>query len=161
MTPKQARASATIDCPQKSGAFTLYPATFGLLEWLQSKRKNPLLTGKGDVEMYHVGELCFAFTRPSRDIVAIPSYKLSEMISDFTIGLSPADFKIIERHAGQELLKFQQTAVIPKKKQEQKSAKGARKPSHAQRPSRSTSSGNATSAGKKLSTKFPRPSAIN
>ena len=161
MTPKKARTESTIDRPQKSGGFTLYPATFGLLEWLQSKRKNPVITGKGDPEMIHLAELCFAFTRPAREIASIPPPKLRELVDEFSIDLSTTDFVRIQKHAGSELMKFQQTAVVPKKKPEPKVVKEARKPSHAQPRSRSTSSGNATSTGKKPYSKFPRPSVIN
>ena len=115
MTTKTAQHRSTIDTPKASGGYTLHPATFGLLEWLQSKRKNPLVVG-GHAELRHAGELCFAFTLPSAEICKIPDAKLSSMVSDFMHGMSPAEFVRIQKHAETELLKFQQTAVVPKKK---------------------------------------------
>jgi hypothetical protein len=115
MTTKKAQRQSTIDAPKESGNHTLHPATFGLLEWLQGKRKNPLLVG-GNADLKHAGELCFAFTLPSAQVCAIPDAKLSGRISDFMHGLSPQEFHRIQRHAENELLKFQKTAVSPKKK---------------------------------------------
>lgn len=115
MTTKTAKQLATIDAPKASGNYTLHPATFGLLEWLQSKRKNPLVVG-GAAELKHAGELCFSFTMPSAEICKIPDAKLAGMISDFMHGMSPQEFNRIQKHAETELLKFQQTAVMPKKK---------------------------------------------
>jgi hypothetical protein len=114
MTTKQAKAEATIDCPKTNGKLTLHPATFGLLEWLQTKRKNPVICG-GTVEMKHAIELCFAFTKPSVVITAIPDAKVAEQVKAFTHSLTPELYKTIEAHAQKELLKFQRTAVAPKK----------------------------------------------
>ncbi|MEY3896436.1 MAG: hypothetical protein RLZZ214_1956 [Verrucomicrobiota bacterium] len=115
MTPKKAQHQSVIDAPKQSGNHTLHPATFGLLEWLQGKRKNPLLVG-GTAELKHAGELCFAFTLPSAEVCAIPDAKLSGRIQDFMHSLTPAEFHRIQKHAEGELLKFQKTAVVPKKK---------------------------------------------
>jgi hypothetical protein len=105
---------AVLDAPTKQGNRTLYPATFGLLEWLQTKRKNPLLTG-GKAELKHALELCLAFTMPSADVAKIPNDKIAGMVDDFAHGLTPTEFHRIQKHAETELLKFQETAVGPKK----------------------------------------------
>lgn len=114
LTPTQARRDAVLTAPDNSGKFTLHPATFGLLEWLQGKRKNPLITG-GTPELKHALELCLAFTMPSAELCAIPEAKLGEMITAFSHQLTPAEFQRIQKHAEAELLKFQLTAVVPKK----------------------------------------------
>jgi hypothetical protein len=115
MTTKKAQHQSILDAPKEAGAHKLHPATFGLLEWLQSKRKNPLLVG-GNAELKHAGELCFAFTLPSAEVCAIPDAKLSQRVSEFMHGLSSQEFHRIQKHAENELLKFQKTAVVPKKK---------------------------------------------
>lgn len=114
MTIKQAQHAASIDAPKESNGYTLHPATFGLLEWLQSKRKNPLLCG-GNVDLKHVAELCFAFTIPSIEICRLSDAKLTERIEAFSHTLSPADFTRIQKHAQTELEKFNKTSVVPKK----------------------------------------------
>jgi len=115
MTASAAKKQATIDTPKESGEYILYPATFGLLEWLQSARKNPVLTG-GNVELKHIGELCFAFTLPSLEVCSMASSKLAAEVKRFMHGMTPADFIKIQKHAEIELLKFEKTAVTPKKK---------------------------------------------
>jgi hypothetical protein len=114
MTTKKAQHQSVIDGPKEVGNHKLHPATFGLLEWLQGKRKNPLLVG-GEAELKHAGELCFAFTLPSIEVCAIPDAKLSSRIQEFMHGLTPPEFHRIQKHAETELLKFQETAVGPKK----------------------------------------------
>jgi hypothetical protein len=116
MTTKQAQREAVIDAPKQGDKLTLYPATFGLLEWLQSKRKNPLICG-GKVELKHVAEVCYAFTMPSLEVVRIPDAKLKARIDEFMHTVTPASFHEMEKHAERELLKFQKTSVSPKKSQ--------------------------------------------
>jgi len=115
MTAQAAKKQAAIDTPKESGGYTLHPATFGLLEWLQSARKNPLLTG-GNAELKHVGELCFAFTLPSLEICSMAPAKLAAEVKNFMHKMTPSDFIRIQKHAETELLKFEKTAVVPKKK---------------------------------------------
>lgn len=115
MTTKKAQHQSTIDGPKTSGRFTLYPVTFGLLEWLQSIRKNPLIVG-GKAEVKHAVELCYAFTRPAAEICRIQNAKMTKIVSDFSNELTPAEFQRIQKHAQDELLKFADTAVTPKKK---------------------------------------------
>jgi hypothetical protein len=57
MKTKTAQRQSSIDGPKQSGKFTLYPVTFGLLEWLQTTRKNPLIVG-GKAEIKHAVEMC-------------------------------------------------------------------------------------------------------
>jgi hypothetical protein len=122
MKTSTAQRLATIDTPKASGNHTLHPGTFGLLEWIQGKRKNPLVIG-GKAELKHAGELCFAFTRPSAEICQIPDAKLSALVQEFMHGLTAPEFHRIQKHAETELLKFQKVAVIPKKKPMQKRMK--------------------------------------
>lgn len=114
MTPTEARRTAALSAPDDSGEFTLYPATFGLLEWLQGKRKNPLLNG-GDVELKHALEMAFSFTVPSAELCGIPDSRINSEINDFSHHLTPGEFQRIQKHAEKELLKFQLTSVVPKK----------------------------------------------
>lgn len=116
MKTKQAQQEATIDAPRTKGNLTLYPATFGLLEWLQNKRKSPLVCG-GKIELKHVMELCFAFTRPSAVLAAMTDARLTEALKAFSHSVTPDIFRSIEVHAERELLKFQKTAVVPKKRE--------------------------------------------
>lgn len=109
-----ARRSAVLSSPDSSGKHTLHPATFGLLEWLQSKRKNPLICG-GKAELIHAIELCLSFTIPSAELCKIPPARITAMVEDFSHGLTPTEFQRIQKHAETELLKFQLTAVAPKK----------------------------------------------
>jgi hypothetical protein len=126
MTSNTAKKQASIDTPKEAGGYTLHPATFGLLEWLQSARKNPLVTG-GDADLKHVGELCFAFTLPSLEVCRIPPAKLGARVEEFMHAMTPADFLTIQKHAETELLKFEKTAVVPKKKPARKRVKVKRK----------------------------------
>ena len=112
----ESKRAAVLDAPRPAGKRILYPATFGLLEWLQSKRKNPLLNG-GKAELKHALELCLAFTLPSADLAKIPNDKIGALVDDFAHGLTPDEFHRIQKHAETELLKFQETAVGPKKPQ--------------------------------------------
>lgn len=115
MTTKKAQHQSTIDGPKASGRFTLYPVTFGLLEWLQTTRKNPLLVG-GKPTIRNAVELCYAFTKPAAEVCRIPSAKLNSLVTDFQNQLTPEEFRRIQKHAETELLKFSETAVVPKKK---------------------------------------------
>lgn len=115
MTPKKAQHQSVIDGPRESGKFTLYPVTFGLLEWLQSTRKNPLIVG-GEAEVKHAVELCYAFTRPAAEICRVQNAKVAKLVSDFSNELTPAEFHRIQKHAQDELMKFGQTSAVPKKK---------------------------------------------
>jgi hypothetical protein len=126
MKSDTAKKQAAIDTPKEVSGYTLHPATFGLLEWLQSERKNPLVTG-GTASLRHVGELCFAFTLPSLEVCRIPTAKLSQKVDEFMHRMTPADFLLIQKHAETELLKFEKTAVVPKKKPAHKRLKVARK----------------------------------
>jgi hypothetical protein len=126
MTTEQAKRQAAIDAPKEIGGYTLYPATFGLLEWLQSARKNPVLTG-GHTELKHIGELCFAFTLPSLEVCRLAPAKLATEVEKFMHGMTPSDFLIIQKHAETELLKFEKTTVVPKKKPTHKRVKVAKK----------------------------------
>lgn len=114
MTPDDARRSAVLSAPDKTGKFPLFPATFGLLEWLQSKRKNPLICG-GKAELKHALEMCLSFTMPSAELCKIPAAKIDAMAEEFAHVLTPQEFQRIQKHAESELLKFQMTAVTPKK----------------------------------------------
>jgi hypothetical protein len=113
-TTKEQQRLATISTPQNHGAFTLHPATFGLIEWLQSARKNPVICG-GDVELYHVGEICFAFTRPSAEVTAIPDKQVQSKVREFLNDLAPEPFLSIQNHAEKEIKRFFQTSLVPKK----------------------------------------------
>jgi len=108
------KRQAVLSAPDRSGKHTLYPVTFGVLEWLQDKRKNPLVTG-GKSELKHVLELCLAFTIPSADLTAIPLNKIDGMVEAFKHELTPDEFHRIQNHAQSELVKFSNTAVTPKK----------------------------------------------
>lgn len=112
---KKAQHQSTIDGPKTSGRFTLYPVTFGLLEWMQTTRKNPLIVG-GKAEVKHAVELCYAFTRPAAEICRIQNAKMAKIVSDFANDLTPTEFERIQKHAESELLKFGATSVVPKKK---------------------------------------------
>ena len=115
MTTKTAQHKSAIDGPKQSGQFTLYPVTFGLLEWLQTTRKNPLICG-GKSELKHAMELCLAFTMPAEKVCAIPPATIPAKVRTFQNSLTPQEFFRIQKHAETELLKFSRTAVAPKKK---------------------------------------------
>ena len=121
------KSQAALATPKESGGYTLHPATFGLLEWLQEQRKNPFLTGVGAQTLTALGELCFAFTLPSDEVCTLTDAKLKERVKTFMHGLTPQDSIRIQKHAESELLKFQSTAVVPKKKPARKRVKVARK----------------------------------
>ena len=111
---KDEQRKATISTAQNHGEYTLHPAKFGLIEWLQSARKNPVICG-GETELYHVGEICFAFTQPSAEITAIPAKQVQEKVRAFLNTLTPEAFLEIQKHAETEIKRFFQTAVVPKK----------------------------------------------
>ena len=110
------KRASVIAQPDDRGRFPLYPATFGLLEWLQAKRKNPLLCG-GSVELKHALELCLAFTLPSSELCKIPDREIDGMVDEFKHALTPPEFHRIQKYAECELMKFQDTATMPKKPQ--------------------------------------------
>jgi hypothetical protein len=126
MKTDTAKKQAAIDTPKEVGGYTLHPATFGLLEWLQSARKNPLVVG-GNSELKHIGELCFAFTMPSLEVCRLAPAKLASEVEKFMHGMTPSDFLLIQKHAETELLKFEKTTVVPKKKPTHKRVRVARK----------------------------------
>jgi hypothetical protein len=93
---------------------TLYPATFGLLTWLTDTRKNPAVTG-GETSLTAVGELCWAFTLPAREVCSMPPKQADKAIQDFMADLTPEVFLEIQGHAQRELEKFTESATKPKK----------------------------------------------
>lgn len=115
MKETKKRPSPALDGPERNGPHTLHPLTFGLMEWLQEKRKNPLLLGQS-FELRDVIELCMAFTVPSVELAAMNDKEVAAAVERFSHGLTPADFKRIQKHAETQLGKFRDTAVQPKKR---------------------------------------------
>jgi len=113
ISPATARREAAIDAPKQLGEFSLHPLTFGLVEWLTTRRKNPVVTG-GPVAIKNVLELCFAFTLPSFDLCRMSDAKVAEGILEFSHRADAAVFHVIERHAQREFAKFSATVTTPK-----------------------------------------------
>lgn len=116
MTATKAQRQSVIDTPKTEGNYTLYPVTFGLRDWLDETVKSPLIHG-GEVQLKHVMEVCYAFTMDSSKLVEIPKASIASKVKKFQTSLTPDEFNRIQKHAESELLKFQQTSVLPKKKQ--------------------------------------------
>ena len=115
MTTKTAQRQATIDAPKKSGRFTLHPFTLGIKEWLEETVKSPLALS-GDVTVNDVVEACFAFTMSSTTLCAIPKKSIASKVKAFRLSLTPNEFFTLQNHMMAEIGKYQQTAVVPKKK---------------------------------------------
>jgi len=114
MKQQKALKESALDAPKEHKKFTLYPASFWLLDWLRDVRKNPALCG-GETTMKDVGELCYAFTVPSIELERMPKAKLADAVNAFMHGLSAPDFKMAQAHAQREISKYFATAVVPKK----------------------------------------------
>lgn len=115
MKRQKAQRETALDAPKDHKKFTLYPASFWLLDWLRDVRKNPAITGASEPSMKEIGELCYVFTMPSIELERMPKAKLAENVNAFMHGLSAADFKLAQVHAQRELSKYFATAVVPKK----------------------------------------------
>lgn len=107
---------------------TLYPATFGLLTWLTDTRKNPAVTGENP-SLSDIGELCWAFTLPAREVVSMAAKQADKAILDFMADLTPEVFLEIQAHAQNELVKFTASATQPKKPKARQPRRPTRKKS--------------------------------
>ena len=114
MKRQKAQRESALDAPKEHKKFTLYPASFWLLEWLRDTRKNPVITG-GEATIKDLGEVCYVFTIPSAELEKMPKAKLAENVNAFMHGLSAADFHLLKRHYQSEISKYFHTAVVPKK----------------------------------------------
>ena len=114
MTIKQAQRAACIDTPKGSNGYTLYPATLGLITWLDESRKNPGVNG-GALSCSQLQEFCFSFTLPSIEICSLSDTDLKKRIQVFAHSLNAGDFQTIRNHGLNELEKFYKTSVVPKK----------------------------------------------
>lgn len=126
MKTAQAQRESTIGSPKEAFGYTLHPAKFGVIEWLQSVRGNPALSG-AEPGLKDIAELCWAFTKPSSEITAMTGKQVDAEIRTFMDGLDPEAFHAIQEHAERELLKFTATKVAPKKKHQPKRKTPARK----------------------------------
>jgi len=116
MSIKQIQGQAVINSPKESHGYKLYPGTYGVIEWLQTTRKNPAITDHRGVELKDIAELCFAFTKPSDEVTAMTDKQLEAEIKSFMNSLLPDAFHALQSHAQAEILKFVQTKTTPKKK---------------------------------------------
>ena len=112
---KTARREAVIDAPKALGTFTLHPLTFGLVEWLTTTRKNPIVSG-GKVELKHAVEICYCFTVPSLDLCRMSKVQIEKSVMEFSHAVDAETFHRIERHVEREFAKYRTTQVIPKSK---------------------------------------------
>lgn len=116
MKASQAQKESTVNSPKEAHGYNLHPAKFGLIEWLQSVRKNPAITQTGEPSLRDIAELCWAFTKPSAEVTGMTAKQIDIEIRAFMDDLDPEPFRAIQQHAETELLRFTQTKAAPKKK---------------------------------------------
>ena len=116
MSIKQIHGQSVINTPKESHGYKLYPGTYGVIEWLQTTRKNPAITNQREVDLRDVAELCFSFTKPSDEVTAMTDKQLDTEVKSFMNSLLPDAFHALQSHAQTEILKFIQTKTTPKKK---------------------------------------------
>ena len=127
MKTLEIQRSSTINAPQEAHGYELHPAKFGVIEWLQSVRKNPVITSEKEPELRDIAELCWAFTKPSATITSMTSKQADSEIRAFMDNLDADAFHAIQKHAERELLRFTQTKAVPKKKERPQAKKPNRK----------------------------------
>jgi len=116
MKTQEAQRQSTVNSPVEIHGYTLHPVKFGLIEWLQSVRKNPAITSIGEPSLKDIAELCWAFTKPSATITDMPSKTVDLEVKSFMNDLDPEAFQALQKHAESEMLRFTQTKAVPKKK---------------------------------------------
>lgn len=107
---------SVINPPKQVYGYKLYPATYGIVEWLKTTRNNQAINQEREVELKDIGELCFAFTKSADEITSMTEKQLEHELRKFMNGLLPDAFHALQKHAETELLKFVQTKSVPKKK---------------------------------------------
>lgn len=112
----QAQKESIVNSPKEAHGYNLHPAKFGLIEWLQSVRKNPAITQTGEPSLRDIAELCWAFTKPSAEITGMTAKQVDLEIRAFMDDLDPEPFRDIQAHAEAEMMRFVQTKAAPKKK---------------------------------------------
>ena len=109
------------DVPLKSGKHTLYPGALGHRKWLLNRKNKTLTSGKPCLDS--VVEICFAYSTDPLELQSFHGEKAKTAISKFGDALTNEEFEILQTHAETQLLKYQSTEVVPKKKPVRKRAK--------------------------------------
>lgn len=102
------------DVPVKHGKHTLQPGTLGHRRWLLDRKNKTLTTGKVDFDS--VIEICFAYVTEPLELQKFQGQKAKDAIRNFGDMLTNEQFLILQEHAENQLLKFTETSVVPKKK---------------------------------------------
>jgi len=90
------------------------PGSLAILRWLNETRQNKAISGQ-EFGFYDIAEMLLPFVLPMKTIKGLTDEQITESVEELLETLTAEDFDELQRHAQNEIQKFTETAVTPKK----------------------------------------------